>query len=175
MLHVRFVARAIRNFAAGESAMEPKVIVPTVGRKVWFWPSKEALRDGFHSDGKQPCDASICFVHSNWLVNISYADQCGDMHSMTAVTLVQPGEPRVARLTGDCFCEWMPYQIDKAISATVEVLSARVDAAAIDIINAHVKSCENPHMTVERYRINVGGYVKELKNTLADKLEDLGE
>ena len=119
--------------------METKVIVPTVGRKVWYWPGQEEIDNGFASDGKQPCDATICFVHSDRLVNISYADQCGHVYATTAVTLVQPGEPRVARMEGDCYCEWMPYQIANdewpSEPAVAESRAARIEAAARKIVN----------------------------------------
>lgn len=88
-------------------------ITPTIGRRVWYWPSGRDVSgaDAMDVNGQeQPCDAGVCFVYSDRMVNLTVADHAGNMHRRMAVTLVQPGDerPREAHAT------WMPYQVGQA-------------------------------------------------------------
>jgi len=88
------------------------IINPTIGRRLWFWPSKNTGDSGFtYSDPKQPCDAGIAYVHSDRLINVSVADQAGVVHSRTSVPLIQAGETPPEH---GFYCEWMPYQQGQA-------------------------------------------------------------
>lgn len=95
-----------------------KAIVPTIGRRVWYYPSDydrglsankpESVIQG---NIDQPCDAGVVYVHSETLVNLFVTDHNGYTHRRTSVTLVQPGqEPPSA----GSYCTWMPYQVQKA-------------------------------------------------------------
>lgn len=97
------------------------IIEPTIGRRVWYYPSdfdrgllENKPESVIQSDGKQPCDAGVVYVHSNTLVNLSVTDHNGFVHRRTSVELVQPNEPHP---TGRAFCTWVPYQVAKACSS----------------------------------------------------------
>ncbi len=97
----------------------PKVIVPTVGRKVWFypgsgmWPAGMQVFPGTDYDGgvQQPLDATIVYVHDDRLVNLRVIDHAGHAFPVRSVQLVQPGD--------ECCgaghrAEWMPFQVKQA-------------------------------------------------------------
>jgi hypothetical protein len=65
------------------------MIDPTVGRRVWYWPSEYDRSAGMIADGKQPCDAR------------------------TSVTLMQEGDAPVP----GAYAQWMPYQKGQAKAA----------------------------------------------------------
>jgi hypothetical protein len=105
-------------------AVEPQasvpvvVIKPTIGRRVWYWPSESERTADLHAgnyiaqaDVSQPCDAGIAYVWSDFMVNLTVADQNGNMRSRTSVRLLQPGE---SAPVGSAYAEWMPYQQAKA-------------------------------------------------------------
>lgn len=98
------------------------MIHPTIGRRVWYWPSPQDRGETeypprsliLHADQSQPCDAGICYVWGDRTVNLTVADQNGVMHSRTSVQLLQEGDPRPEH---GGFCEWMPYQVKAAVQA----------------------------------------------------------
>ncbi|WP_343633720.1 hypothetical protein [Roseateles sp.] len=74
---------------------ESTIIKPTIGRRVRFWPPKDAAKASFaYADPKQPCDAGIAYVHSDKMINITVADQNGNTHARTSVPLIQAGEAK---------------------------------------------------------------------------------
>lgn len=99
------------------------MIKPTIGRKVWYWPSDYDRHIGLktparydHSvieayDGSQPCDATIVYVHSDRMVNLQVIDHNGHPHIRTSIELFQEGEERPASRS---YAEWMPYQVGQA-------------------------------------------------------------
>lgn len=98
----------------------PQVIVPTVGRKVWFtpsgagmWPGGMQLFPGTDYDAglQQPMDATIVYVHNDRLVNLRVIDHAGNAFPIRNVQLVQPGDQCCG--TGHR-AEWMPYQVKTA-------------------------------------------------------------
>lgn len=96
-----------------------QVIVPTIGRKIWLWLSgvdrmayEKALADGNQHPSLQPLDASICYTHSDTLINVTAANGSGDVSAHTSVELIQAGVPWDAN-TGK-HCQWMPYQVGQA-------------------------------------------------------------
>lgn len=102
-----------------------QVITPTIGRKLWYYPSDFDMSGQLSpdcvvscptmvSDQSQPCDANICYVHSDRLVNLSVVDHNGQLWSKTSVTLVQPGDPLPER-GKVAYATWMPYQIEAAL------------------------------------------------------------
>lgn len=101
---------------------ESKVIQPTIGRRVWYFPSDHDrginIPEGdpfptiIQCDGTQPCDAGVCYVHSDRLVNLVVTDHNGNVHQRTSVTLIQPGDKEADR--GSAYATWMPYQVSTA-------------------------------------------------------------
>lgn len=99
---------------------EPRVITPTVGRKVWFKPGK--FRDLPHGlvllpvnyEDDQPLDATVVYVHDDHTVNLLVVDHVGNQFPFESVHLVQPSDqccPAGHR------AEWMPYQVKQAGAA----------------------------------------------------------
>ena len=87
-------------------------ILPTVGRVVWFTPSRLTGDYGFtHIDSRKPLAAIVSHVFNDALVNLSVFDSNGTPFSRTSVPLVQAGE---AKSENGYFCEWMPYQVGQA-------------------------------------------------------------
>lgn len=60
---------------------------------------------------KQPFSASVAYVWSDRLVNLTVSDHDGNTQSRTSVPLVQEGDVPPA---GGRYCEWMPYQVGQA-------------------------------------------------------------
>ena len=104
---------------------EQKIIQPTIGRKVWYWPTESdrgvnQYRGSFNRppmeafDDSQPCDATVVYVHSDRLVNLRVTDHNGNTHVRTSVTLVQPGDPEMSNGSSYGYATWMPYQVAQA-------------------------------------------------------------
>lgn len=90
------------------------IIKPTVGRRVWYWPSDlQIQRLGFSADGSQPCDAGVVYVHDERRVNLAVTDHNCTPHQCRNVRLVQDGDERPA-VGSEAFAEWMPYQAAQA-------------------------------------------------------------
>ena len=70
-------------------------ILPTVGRVVWFTPSR-LYGDGLftHIDSRKPLAAIVAHVFGDELVNLAVFDSNGMSHSRTSVPLVQAGEAK---------------------------------------------------------------------------------
>lgn len=96
------------------------MIKPTIGRKVWFYPSAHSFTDSganevFVTDPEQPLDATIVYVHSDTMLNLRVSDQNGGTHGVCSVPLIQDGPPPPG--TGR-YATWMPYQTGQAKLAT---------------------------------------------------------
>jgi hypothetical protein len=95
---------------AGKALGRKFVIQPTIGRRVWYWPSDEDFVKGKRMtqlDGAQALDAGIVYVWSDGRINLSVTDHAGDVHARVGVTLAQDGDP--VRVGG--YATWMPYQV----------------------------------------------------------------
>lgn len=95
------------------------MIIPTVGRIVWYTPFETDLCPIWR-EGDQPLAAIITYAWSDTCVNLAVFNQNGKSFGKTSVLLVQDDAPRPAR----GFCEWMPYQ--KGQAAKYEALAAQV-------------------------------------------------
>lgn len=114
------------------------IIKPTVGRRVWYWPSDydrglmSAARPETAiqaNDATQPCDAGVVYVHSDRMVNLTVADHNGNMHRRASVHLLQEGDVRPDHRTY-AFAEWMPYQAAQAKKQETEQATAGEGEAA---------------------------------------------
>jgi hypothetical protein len=86
-------------------------ITPTVGRVVWFYPSRLVGESGFASPPEgEPLAAVIARVWNDRMVNLTVFDANGAPHPRTSVPLVQDDQltPR------DSYCTWMPFQKGQA-------------------------------------------------------------
>lgn len=112
------------------------MIKPTIGRVVWYWPSKELAEEA----GAQAYAALVTYVHSDYLVNLAVFDVNGDCRSRTHVSLYQahPSEER----PNEPHCEWVPYQKGQA-AKDEEGLGLRVMAKRIDDLEAKLIALAN--------------------------------
>lgn len=91
------------------------MIKPTVGRKVWYRPSKTDLTGpvpmsvcgSVQAGNEQPLDATIIAVWGDRCVNVLVTDIVGKRFPVLSVTLVQEGD---ITPDGGRYVEWMPYQ-----------------------------------------------------------------
>ena len=98
-------------------------MIPTIGRKVWFFPSEEELevQDAVRLSD-QPFDATIVHVNGDgsteWnapSINIVYFDHAGSQFAYCAVMLALPDSEEAAILAAArSYCTWMPYQVSQA-------------------------------------------------------------
>jgi hypothetical protein len=77
------------------------MIKPTIGRKVWFFPS---------GPESGPLDATVVCVHSDNLVNLVVFDHVGEMSAPRSVQLLQDDDTPY----GGSYATWMPYQVGQA-------------------------------------------------------------
>ena len=124
-----------------------KLIVPTVGRVVWFEPGQSVL---FNKRGEQPMAAQIVFVHGDRLVNLSVFDHTGQQYAVKNVPLVQEDD---AYQSDKQHCHWMPFQIgQQARTEAVEKMVLGVAAPA------RAAGIADPLVVLHRERMSyVGG------------------
>lgn len=110
-------ARMVKTVAANTGAEPSRVITPTVGRKVWFYPGNcQTPPAGFTTyPGDQACDATVVYVHNDRMVNLLVIDHIGRTYAVPSVRLVQPDDAEVDAASHRA--EWMPYQVKQAGAA----------------------------------------------------------
>jgi hypothetical protein len=81
------------------------MIVPTVGRVVYFHPG-EGARSRMHVRGDQPLRADILYVYGDRHVALNVDDHEGQRHFIPHATLMQDGDMP----PDGSYAEWMPYQ-----------------------------------------------------------------
>lgn len=113
----------VRTRAAGQdegeseaAPEEPILIVPTIGRRVWYWPSIDDIDHAYDPvlkvlDKAQAMDAGIVYVHDDRRVNLSVKDHHGKSFARLNVQLIQEGDTVP---TGGGYAAWMPYQKNSA-------------------------------------------------------------
>lgn len=84
------------------------MITPTIGRQVWYWQHQPS--DVFERN-PQPQAATVCFVHSDRMVNLQVIGHSGVARAQSSVPLRQPEDETPL----SHYCEWMPYQ--KAVAS----------------------------------------------------------
>jgi len=95
-----------------------KLIPPTPGRVVWYYPSQheiDAKQIAIYDQG-QPLAATVAYVFSDRLVNLSVVDQAGAQFRRTSVQLLQEDDP-VPHTSEGPYAAWMPYQLGQAKQA----------------------------------------------------------
>lgn len=91
----------------------PDTQAPTIGRRVYFWPT--ARWQGDVIDYKQPCDAGVVYVHADGTVNLSATDHYGHQHAVCGVPFGDFDRAKIERETqmiedARGYADWMPYQ-----------------------------------------------------------------
>jgi len=136
------------------------MITPTIGRRVWYHPSAFDVDQQNNSnylvasDPTQPLDAGIAYVWNDRMVNLTVADQNGNMRSRTSVRLLQDDEQPNE---GEAYAQWMPYQVaqskptESAPAPAVEKVpaEAKADLVSTPIADATVAEQTAPEVVAE--------------------------
>lgn len=96
------------------------MIIPTVGRVVWYRPARHEVSSISMPENNAPLAAIVCHVWSATLVNLVVFDREGRDHRRTSVEILQDGSEGLPE--GMSYCEWMPFQ--KSQAAKTEQLAA---------------------------------------------------
>lgn len=91
----------------------PVINTPTIGRRVWYWPSAADFTEGemkqLYSD--QPFDAGVTSVHAGSAVGLDICDHMNGRHGLVSVPLLQADDVRAGK---PGTAQWMPYQAAQA-------------------------------------------------------------
>ena len=97
------------------------LMVPTVGRKVWYRPNAydQSGPGAIQCWGTppQPIDGTVIAVNSDRNVNLFLVDGAGRTHVRTSVKLLQDDDTPPVDAAGKViggYAEWMPYQKNQA-------------------------------------------------------------
>jgi hypothetical protein len=82
------------------------MIKPTIGRVVWFWPSRPVPPRFVVRDRNQPFAATVAFVQNDTTVTLNVSDHAGQPWAWENVLLWHGEGDRPA----ERFCQWMPNQ-----------------------------------------------------------------
>lgn len=91
------------------------MIQPTVGKRLWFWPTLAAPAYAPYDLNNQPLAATITHVNFDGTVNISYLNRHGELEARPVVYLWQSGAMRPA----GAFCEYHPDDLATAKVASI--------------------------------------------------------
>jgi hypothetical protein len=118
------------------------MIKPTIGRVVWFTPSKN---DAALSGSGQPLAALVTYVHSDRYVNLAVFDANGGHHGRNSAALLQDDD---VGNEGGYFAQWMPYQVGQA--AKHERTASRSDRElALEVLKPHYSTIGAEQFLVE--------------------------
>jgi len=92
------------------------LIIPTIGRQVWFRPGLPLTHDFHVIDNEQALAATVIYVHDDTHINLEVIDHIGKHHFVRDVVLLQDD----GLVPGD-YAEWMPYQKSVAAIPVLDV------------------------------------------------------
>ena len=95
------------------------MIQPTVGKRLWFWPTRASTLDAPYDLFNQPLAAFVTYVNRDGTVNIAYLDRNGSPDRRITVPLWQRGQPRPM---GN-FCEFHPDDMGTGAQAGAKISS----------------------------------------------------
>jgi hypothetical protein len=107
------------------------MIQPTVGKRLWYWPTRAKAPDEPYDLNNQPLSATITHVNADGTVNIGFLDRNGEPDRKIMVPLWQRG---IALRPSGAFCEYHPDDSalrDLMDSAKVTSISPTHSAADI--------------------------------------------
>lgn len=89
------------------------MIKPTVGRKVWYWPSANDKTGPvpMYQQAGQPLDATIIAVHGDRMVNVLVTDTMGRQFPVLSCELLQPGDEPRASVDGHIIGRYVEFPI----------------------------------------------------------------
>jgi len=115
------------------------MISPTVGKPLWYWPTRAGAIDNYDL-ANQPLAAFITYVNRDQTVNIAYLDRNGSPDRRITVPLWQRGQPRPM---GN-FCEFHPDDMTPGPQTVAKVASL----SAVHTPEEIAKIAENPSRPV---------------------------
>jgi hypothetical protein len=88
--------------------MEPQMIKPTIGSKVWYYPVGRDHQDmmvykSYDSGLEAPMTSTVVYVWGLRLVNVAVLDHSGGLHQRTSVPLLQGDDPKPPSAA---YCRW---------------------------------------------------------------------
>ena len=116
------------------------MIQPTVGKRLWFWPTRASTLDAPYDLFNQPLAAFVTYVNRDGTVNIAYLDRNGSPDRRITVPLWQRGQPRPM---GN-FCEFHPDDVTSGPQTTAKVASLSSVHSPEEI----AKIAENPSRSI---------------------------
>lgn len=137
------------------------IITPSVGRKVWYRPSKGdlvgpipmAVSGSPEACNAAPLDATVIAVWGDRMVNVLVTDMVGRQFPVLSVSLLQEGDEPAKASDGSIagrYVEWMPYQTKQAAKeATAQIKPSSIASHASDVlypaIEAAMKELQSLH------------------------------
>ena len=114
-----------------------KLIPPTPGRVVWYFPSQHEIdaKAFSYEDRTKPLAATVAYVHTDRLVNLSIVDQVGAQFRRTSVQLLQEDDP-VPHTSEGPYATWMPYQLSQALKEDLQALQHAALSVAVEAMVA---------------------------------------
>lgn len=95
------------------------MIQPTVGKRLWYWPTRATGVEESYDLSNQPLAGTITYVNHDGTVNLSYLDRNGTPDRQISVNLWQlPLKRPVSN-----FCEYHPDDIAIATGAKMPSLA----------------------------------------------------
>jgi hypothetical protein len=121
------------------------MIQPTVGKRLWYWPTRAKLPDEPYDLANQPLAAFITYVNRDGTVNIGFLDRNGEPDRKIMVPLWQRG---IALRPVGAFCEYHPDDMkanDGAqVSSVTSVMKADEVIEAMRLSSRSVLSVKKP-------------------------------
>lgn len=88
-----------------------KPLVPTIGRRMYFFTHKHSQFGLVSLDVTAPFDAGVLFVHPDGTVNLQVTDHVGTTVAFEFVEVLENHEDGWEK---PFWVEWMPYQKEQA-------------------------------------------------------------
>lgn len=88
-------------------------IKPTIGRKVWFYQGAGCGSGGYFNK-QQPFDATVIYIRSDGVVDLSVVDHGGERRVFQNIELYDPQPDDRHGRVDRSYATWMPYQVGQA-------------------------------------------------------------
>lgn len=142
------------------------MIVPTIGRQVWFRPC--AVAAGVMTIlSDQPCAATVIHVTDERCVSLSVLDHRGHQHVFAGVKLLQDDDqPPV----DSNYAEWMPYQARMAHAVLDVAHPVHTGVAAMNTPVAAKDATGRVFIPGDTVQLNSGGPGMTVENVSGNKV-----
>jgi hypothetical protein len=142
-------------------------IKPTIGRKVWYWPTNDTSMAVSSAD--QALDATVIYVHEDGFVNLFIVDHMGAMYSRYRVPLYQ-GDVDSRPRDHSC-ATWMPYQREQASKASIVTAEEKSELLGVFEKPRHTVDIPDSSGRIARYILDDAA---STESALSAKLVEMG-